>query len=236
MNERSFIYDCAAVPRVAKKTTKAALKRRPLPAGSPRGVETRARLLDAAYAEFRRNGFHGTSMRQIAQAAGLAVGGIYNHFHSKEEIFAAVLDARHPYHAVLPALAAAEGATLEAFVHDAGRRIQQAIRGVEDQLLPLVFIELVEFQGRHLKDTVERLFPNIMAFAQTLAERPGPMRNLPLPIVIRTLVSLNIGYLMTDRFLKDSPLFSAMQLDWYPQMLDIYLHGILEPGVSTREA
>jgi AcrR family transcriptional regulator len=216
------------MPSTSKKAAKKTRPtRRIAPAASVRGEETRARLLDAAYDEFRRSGYHGTSMRQIAQAAGMAVGGIYNHFHSKEDIFAAVLDSRHPYHAILPALKAAEGATLEAFVHDAGRRIQAATRGVEDQLLPLVFIELVEFQGKHLQDLIERFFPNIMGFAQTLAERPGPMRALPLPVVIRTLISLTIGYLMTDMFLKNSPVFKSVQIDWYPQMLDIFLHGIL---------
>src|SRR5262245_23683430 len=122
---------------MARSPTKRAAKkgaRRPPPAASQRGEETRGRLLDAAYDEFRRNGFHGTSMRQIAQAAGLAVGGIYNHFHSKEEIFAAVLDARHPYHVIVPALAATQGETLEGFLFDAARRVQTAMQGIEDQM------------------------------------------------------------------------------------------------------
>src|SRR5688572_9182786 len=98
MNVRSYC-PTAMPPSTKKKPKPSQRKARSAPPASARGEETRARLLDAAYAEFRRNGFHGTSMRQIAQAAGLAVGGIYNHFHGKEDIFAAVLDSRHPYHA-----------------------------------------------------------------------------------------------------------------------------------------
>jgi hypothetical protein len=42
-------------------------------------------------------GYHATSMRQIAERADLALGGIYNHFASKEDIFEAIIMDKHPY-------------------------------------------------------------------------------------------------------------------------------------------
>lgn len=220
---------------MAKKSARKVAKKPALTGASPRGEETRARLLDAAYSEFRRNGFHGTSMRQIAQATEMAVGGIYNHFHSKEEIFAAVLDARHPYHVILPALAESQGETLEDFMRDAGRRVQAAVRGVEDQMLPLIFIELVEFQGRHLKALVTRLFPTMMGFAQRIAERPGALRPIPLPVIMRSFIAMTIGHLLVEMILKDTPLFETMRAGWYDSMLDIYLHGVVAPGAPAAE-
>jgi AcrR family transcriptional regulator len=47
-------------------------------------------------------GYHATSMRQIADRAGLALGGIYNHFKSKDEIFEAIIVDKHPYKKILP--------------------------------------------------------------------------------------------------------------------------------------
>lgn len=211
--------------RPGKKTS--ARPRPPTPALSPRGEETRARLLAAAYDEFRANGYHGTSMRQIARAAGLAVGGIYNHFHSKEEVFAAVFDARHPYRRILPALQAARGDTLEDYVRDIGQRLQTAVEGVEDQLLPLVFIEMVEFQGRHLQALAERLFPQMMALAQSFVERGGHRLDLPLPVVMRAFVSLFIGYVLTGMFLRGVPAVQAMPYAWFDGLLDIFLHGVV---------
>ncbi|NNV09166.1 TetR/AcrR family transcriptional regulator, partial [Geobacillus sp. MMMUD3] len=41
-------------------------------------------LLRAALDCFVRGGFHGTSIRQVAQAAGLSVPGLYHHFASKQ--------------------------------------------------------------------------------------------------------------------------------------------------------
>jgi AcrR family transcriptional regulator len=240
MNERSFTLDHAMPTSAARKTKPPPGRKRARPpapsAPSSRGQETRARLLDAAFDEFRRHGFHGTSMRQIAQAAGLAVGGIYNHFHGKEEIFAAVLDARHPYHAILPALAETRGDTLEAFLQDAGRRTQAAMSGLEDQLLPIVLIELVEFQGRHVKALVERLYPQVMAFAQRMAAQSGELRDVPLPVLVRTLIAMTIGHILAEMILKNTAPFRALHHNWYGSMLVIYLHGVLKPGADPAEA
>ena len=50
-----------------------------------KGETTRIAIEDAAVKLFMEHGYHATSMRQIAEHAGLALGGIYNHFSSKEE-------------------------------------------------------------------------------------------------------------------------------------------------------
>ena len=52
-----------------------------------KGEVTRLAIEDAALELYMEHGYHATSMRQIADQAGLALGGIYNHFKSKEEIF-----------------------------------------------------------------------------------------------------------------------------------------------------
>jgi AcrR family transcriptional regulator len=52
----------------------------------------RARVLDAAAELFVRQGYVGTTLRQIAAAAGIKAGSIYHHFESKESLFVAVLN------------------------------------------------------------------------------------------------------------------------------------------------
>lgn len=61
-----------------------------------KGERTRRAVMDAAYRLFMEQGFHATSMRQIADRAGLALGGIYNYFRGKDEVFVAVLLDHHP--------------------------------------------------------------------------------------------------------------------------------------------
>jgi len=52
----------------------------------------RAAIIQAAIVEFRANGFDITSMDKIAATAGVSKRTVYNHFPSKEELFAEILN------------------------------------------------------------------------------------------------------------------------------------------------
>lgn len=51
-----------------------------------RGAVTRSRILEAALASFQERGYDQTTMRAIAQAAGVSLGIAYYHFGSKEQL------------------------------------------------------------------------------------------------------------------------------------------------------
>jgi AcrR family transcriptional regulator len=59
-----------------------AMKPRP----TPRAEDTRRRIYEAALELFREKGFEQTTMRDIAAKAGVALGGAYYYFSSKEAI------------------------------------------------------------------------------------------------------------------------------------------------------
>ncbi len=56
-----------------------------------RRSERRLRILNAALDLFSQQGYHGTSTRQIAQAAGVAEGSIFNYFPTKQHLLVAAL-------------------------------------------------------------------------------------------------------------------------------------------------
>ncbi|MER6973687.1 TetR family transcriptional regulator [Nocardioides sp. NPDC000445] len=49
-------------------------------------------VLEAAARLFVRQGFHATSMREVAAESGMSVAGIYHHYPAKEQILLALLD------------------------------------------------------------------------------------------------------------------------------------------------
>jgi TetR/AcrR family transcriptional regulator len=48
---------------------------------------SRSQLLDAAEEVFGRRGFHGTTLKEIAELAEFSVGSVYSFFSSKEDLF-----------------------------------------------------------------------------------------------------------------------------------------------------
>jgi AcrR family transcriptional regulator len=65
----------------------------PLTADRRRAM-TRHHLLDAAGIVFARNGFHGSTLKEVATAAGFSKGAVYSNFKSKDDLFLALLDER----------------------------------------------------------------------------------------------------------------------------------------------
>jgi AcrR family transcriptional regulator len=55
--------------------------------------EALGKITKAALVVFAEYGYHGTSMKQIAQAAGLSYGLVYHYFKSKEMVFRHIIDA-----------------------------------------------------------------------------------------------------------------------------------------------
>ena len=58
---------------------------------------TKAKILNAAYALFYREGFSRVSVDAIAEAAGVTKKTIYYHLKSKDDIVADVLNSQHEY-------------------------------------------------------------------------------------------------------------------------------------------
>lgn len=63
-----------------------------------KGEQTRAQILDAALELFRERGYEETTMRAIAEAAGVAVGNAYYYFRSKEHLVQAFYERTHEEH------------------------------------------------------------------------------------------------------------------------------------------
>ena len=55
-------------------------------------ADRRALILEAARAAFAEGGYHGTSLEEVAQRAGVSKALIYEHFSSKRELHAAMLE------------------------------------------------------------------------------------------------------------------------------------------------
>lgn len=63
-------------------------------AGKHQRHSRRNQILDAAQRYFKKQGFHKTTLRDIAQEFGMSAGHIYNYFSNKEAIIEALVELR----------------------------------------------------------------------------------------------------------------------------------------------
>ncbi len=199
-----------------------------------KGQVTRERLLEAALQQFTDNGYHGTSMRQIAAAAEMAVGGIYNHFSSKEEILKAVILANHPVNLVLPSLAQTQGETLEALLCNMALQCMDALAS-RPEVLNLFIIEVVEFKGAHLPELFEVLFPQALGFAHRLVALEPRLRPISPVTMIRILIGTLFGFYVSGALLTKLPAPYAQQIGTVDDLVTILVHGLLKGSDEESE-
>lgn len=62
---------------------------------TPKGLRTRQSIVQAGRAVFARSGFVSARMGDIAEEAGLSMGGLYRYFANKDDVFEAVIADVH---------------------------------------------------------------------------------------------------------------------------------------------
>ncbi|GAA3836933.1 TetR/AcrR family transcriptional regulator [Nocardioides panacisoli] len=131
-----------------------------------RADATRARLLQAAVSAFADKGFHGTTTRDIAAAAGMSPAALYVHHRSKEELLYLISKAGHErtLELVKAAIASTDDPSdaLRKVVYDFAvhhARGHTGARIVNYELAALSPEHLAEIQGiRHqIEDQIRRL-------------------------------------------------------------------------------
>lgn len=198
-----------------------------------KSTETRDNIIEAAYHLFVDHGYYATSMREISHQAGVTVGAIYNHFDTKEEIWLEVLKIKHPYHEIIPLLMESNGDTIAEMVRSAANLLVRELRNRPD-LFNLLFIEIVEFQTAHVPILLELILPELGPLQKVFTGKRGKVRDIPLPILLRSFVGLFFSYYITGILMKDLPgiISDGTSLD---KFVDLYLNGILHDDDPSRK-
>jgi len=193
-----------------------------------KGETTRVAIEDAAVELFMEHGYHATSMRQIAERAGLALGGIYNHFASKDELFEAIIIDKHPYKQVLPAILLAEGDSAEEFLRSAAHIIFTELDSRPDYMR-LMFIEMVEFGGVHGAKMIKKVFPQVFPVFERLVKTRKSLRVSNPAILVRSFFGMILSFYITGAVINNSVLAKLLPANSADAYVDIFLHGIIKP-------
>ncbi|MBP6716676.1 MAG: TetR/AcrR family transcriptional regulator [Acidobacteria bacterium] len=199
-----------------------------------RSERSRTQILAAALRLFSSQGYRGTNMREIAEAAGVSTGNVYHQFEDKEAIFQSLLDeyvviqasVDYPFNKAI-----ADGA----FPDDL-EKLGHAIRESFEQTRPyalLVYVDIIEFEGRHLRQFYEGLTARFEAYLQTdqgkqaaLRFREGVSPLTAMQFATRFLVKyfeVEVLFGVPDHYGRSSK-------DVLAEMADVMKFGLLKPA------
>ncbi len=193
-----------------------------------KGEQTRQQIIETAAKLFLKQGYHGTSMRDIARDAQIALGSIYNHFATKEDIFEAVFLAYHPYQTIIPAVQEANGNTVEEMLRNIASSILSGLRN-NPEFLNLLFIDVVEFQRTYSLKILRQGLPLFKSvYDRAFSIEPDRIRPLPPYIIMRSFFGLFFSYYFTEIILSGDPeILDQMSENAFNHFIDIYLHGVI---------
>ncbi len=198
-----------------------------------KGEKTRQAVLEAAYELFLEQGYAATSMRQIAERAGLALGGIYNHFPGKEAIFAELIIDRHPYKQILPVLVNTPADDVESFVRTAATTMVAEL-GKRPDFIKLMFIEMVEFNGRNMPHMLDQVLPQVLPLINKFNKNKKVLRKMPPVTFFRVFLGLFFSYYITELMLVNTPM-RWVQGNALEDFIEVFLHGVMQEGAHQRE-
>jgi AcrR family transcriptional regulator len=133
-----------------------------------RSEKSRQQILDSALKLFSHRGYGATSVRDVAEEAGLSKGNVYHHFPDKESIFRALLDR---YFQVMSApefpfnRALASGSFPEN-LENIGQAVRQVVRDYREYAL-LIYVDVVEFDGSHIRRFYENMAERFQSFIKS---------------------------------------------------------------------
>ena len=157
-----------------------------------KGERTAERILEAAETLFAKRGYAGTTLRDVAAEVGLRNPSLYNHFPSKESLYAAVLERGiSPMLEALSAFAESEQQDSTAVI----RRMLELL-AQRPNLAQLIQHEILA-GGERMNPLLREWVEPVFAQARRAIERnPAASRWRPdqIPLLVLALYHVVVGY------------------------------------------
>lgn len=133
-----------------------------------RSARSRNQILDGALKLFAHRGYGATSVRDIAEAAGVSKGNVYHHFPDKETIFRALLDQYFDAMSTpdFPFNKALATGTFPENLENLGRAARETVREYRDYVA-LIYVDVVEFDGSHVRKFYAEMATRFDAFMKS---------------------------------------------------------------------
>jgi AcrR family transcriptional regulator len=196
--------------------------------------EKKGRIEEAAKQLFIKQGFHATSMRDIAASTGASLGNLYNYYSTKEEILESIIGK---YQKVIDArLRAIFDEIEEPFEPESlvnfGRLVKEMVNDHHDFWL-LMYIDVLEFENRHFRKMFEGLAHNLRrrfsgAFSK-LKEENALYDDIDPAVGFTAVYMQFFNYFLVEKLFGGNRHFGISDDQAIVKLTEIFRRGILRP-------
>jgi AcrR family transcriptional regulator len=198
------------------------------------------RIEAAALKTFVHQGYHGTSMRDIAKASGYSIGNIYNHYKTKEQIYLSLIrsfearmaEKRNEFMANLgDVFDPAELERLAWSVHDIVFSMPDYWR--------LMYIDVVEFRNRHFAASFHQFAKKVEAsLGERLqnSTRRGSWSGVDPALAITTIYLQFFNYFLLQKVFNVKEPLGFPDKEAVSQIIEMMTRGLWRDGSGAEKA
>ncbi len=206
-----------------------------MPKLSEKAVERKkGRIEDAAKQLFIRQGFHATSMRNIAARAGTSLGNLYNYYPTKEAILGSIISK---YQQVVDDRLRSMFDEIEDPLNpDDLKRFARLVKQMVNEhheFWLLMYIDVLEFENQHFRKMFENLAQKLRhRFAKPFAAllRSGALHDGVDPAIGFTAAYMQFfNYFIVEKLFGGNLHLGISDEQAINSLTDIYSRGILRP-------
>ncbi|RLB60786.1 MAG: hypothetical protein DRG80_04895 [Deltaproteobacteria bacterium] len=200
------------------------------------GDERRQEIVQAAMHVFSRNGFSGSTTRKIAERAGISEATIYNHFRSKKDLYAAIIDEKlqegEPLYYPLVAMKDKdEPRVFGAIVSNYLRRHSEDTTFL--RLLLFSALEGNELAAMFIAGPVRKFFEFLAEYIRKRTAE-GAFREVNPEVAARSLLGMIHYFVLLREILEDEPLKSVNPTEAVEAIVNIFCDGIMAKPIDRE--
>ena len=183
-----------------------------------------AQILEAAETIFAAKGYHGATTREIAQAADVSEGTLYNYFASKRDLFVGLMTSRTD--ALVESIAEVRAGSVEGAMAEL---LAGQFKRMREHRHFRLFLQEARLDPELNRTLVQEMLPRISQQVERLMTGlidAGVMRRVDAEIANWTLMSAVVGLaLFSD--LGAAPVLESISVEALAaQVSDIFINGL----------
>lgn len=195
-------------------------------------ANNKGKIESAALQVFVKQGFHGTSIRDIANASGVSIGNLYNYYKTKEEIYLAIIESyeHRVQHLFAETLRQVQDVFEPHGLADLANRIRKIVYS-EPDYWRLMYIDVTEFGNQHFAHSFRHLSANLTKLLGNKLAVPASRwkcKGVNPALAFTAIYQQFFTYFLVEKLFGGKQHLGAPDDEVIQQLVTMYTHGLAE--------